>query len=323
MDRPPRLFEGLRLPLVCAPMSYVSTLSLTLACCRAGIVAGWQGGLVRDIDEFARIIDALVEAEEAARSEGRLFAPPAVNLPAGSAMDAGVGARRLDLCAKAKIPIVISSVGDPTEMAGRVHDWGGYLIHDVSTVRHAERAIAAGVDGLMLTCAGAGGLTGRLTPLAFVPKVRSMFDGVILAGGGIATGAGIAGVLALGADLAVMGTRFIATHESGAVAGHKQMIADVGMADIVASDAITGVEANWIRPSIESAVGGSGAPPAAWDRGQRVTLRDGVRAWRDVWSAGQSAGLIDDVPTVAVVVDRLAWEFETATRPEAWRARLP
>jgi nitronate monooxygenase len=304
-------------------MSFASSLPLTLACCQAGVVGGWQGSQVRDLGEFAKVLDTLREAEQAARDAGRPFAPHAVNLRASSARDSGIGARRLELCATARIPLVISSVGDPTEMAARVHDWGGFLIHDVSTVRHAERALEAGVDGLMLTCAGAGGLTGHLTPLAFVPKIRSMFDGLLMVGGGIATGAGIAGALALGADLAVMGTRFIATRESGAVAGHKQMIAEAGMADIIASDALTGVEANWIRQSIERV----GLDPGQLLERQQgrpgAVLPEGALAWRDVWSAGHSTGLIDDVPSVSVVVARLAREFEVATRPREWRNRLP
>lgn len=323
MTRPARpLFDDLRLPLLCAPMSFASSLPLTLACCASGVIGGWQGGLIRTIEEFDHYLTTLAEAERAAREQGRPFAPHAVNLPSAVMADPDLGAQKVDLCEKARIPLVFSSVGDPSALVRRAHGWGGLVIHDVTTVRHAEKAIEAGVDGLMVTCAGAGGHAGALTPFAFVPKVRSMFDGIILAGGGIANGAGIAGALALGADLAVMGTRFIATQESAVAPGHKRLITEVGMEDIVVSDVMNGIDANWIRQSIER---------VGWDpdnmppkRGPRrgAAMPEGVRAWRDIWSAGHSAGLITDVPPAADVIERLAVEFAAAAAPIDWRARL-
>ncbi len=316
------LFEDLRLPLLCAPMSFASSLPLTLACCDAGIIGGWQGGNVRTIEEFAGYLTSLDEGRRRAEAEGRPFGPHAINLPAAVVRDPDLGARKLQLCEDFRVPLVFSSVGDPTEIARRAHGWGGYVIHDVISIRHAEKAIAAGVDGLMLTCAGAGGHTGTLTPFAFVPAMRARFDGLLLAGGGLATGAGITGALALGADLAVMGTRFIATHESGAVEGHKQMITQVGMEDILASDAMNGIPAHWIRQSVAAAgLDPDNLPPR---RGplRGAEMPEGVRPWRDIWSAGHSAGLIDEVTSAAAVVDRLIAEFEAAPSPRDWRARL-
>jgi nitronate monooxygenase len=316
------LFADLRLPLVCAAMSYASSLPLTLACCRGGVVGGWQGGNVRTIEEFAAFLTAITAAEEQAAHDGTRFAPHAVNIPSSFGRHPELGEAKLALCEAAGIPIVLSSVGDPSEIVRRVHDWGGIVIHDVTTVRHAEKAVAAGVDGLMLTCSGAGGHSGTLTPFAFIPQVRAMYDGLILAGGGIANGAGIAAALALGADLAVMGTRFIATDESGAVDGHKQMITEVRMEEIVFSDVPNGLAANWMAPSMAR---------IGWDprdlprkRGARLgaDLPDGVRAWRDIWSAGHSAGLIADVSPTSVVIDRLVAEFDAATAGPDWRARL-
>ena len=316
------LFADLRLPLLCAPMSFASSLPLTLACCNAGIVGGWQGGNVRTIEEFEGYLTTLADGRRRAAGEGRPFGPHAINLPAAVVRDPDLGAKKLKLCEDFRVPLVFSSVGDPTEIVRRAHAWGGYVIHDAVSVRHAEKAIAAGVDGLMLTCAGAGGHTGTLTPFAFVPAMRARFDGLLLAGGGLATGAGIAGALALGADLAVMGTRFIATHESGAVAGHKQMITEVGMEDIIASDAMNGIPAHWIRQSI-AAVGldPDNLPPR---RGplRGAEMPEGVRPWRDIWSAGHSAGLIGEVTSAAEVVGRLIAEFEAASSPGDWRQRL-
>jgi len=316
------LFSGLRLPLLCAPMSFASSLKLTLACCEAGVIGGWQGGNVRSIEEFELYLTTLADAERRAADAGRPFAPHAINIPSAISRDPELGAKKLALCEKMEAPLIFSSVGDPAEIVKRVHGWGGIVIHDAVSVKHAEKAIAAGVDGLMVTCAGAGGHTGLLTPFAFVPKVRALFDGLILAGGGIGNGAGIAGALALGADIAVMGTRFIATQESGAPEGHKQMIAEVGMEDIMISDAPNGLPANWIRQSIAR---------IGWDPDnmppKRGPLRgaekpEGVRPWRDIWSAGHSAGLIQDVPTAREAIERLALEFEASAAPQDWRARL-
>jgi nitronate monooxygenase len=312
----------LRLPLLCAPMSFASSLPLALACCEAGIVGGWQGGNVRTVEEFEGYLTVLEEGRRRADGDGRPFAPHVVNFPATIVSDPDLGARKLALCEAHAAPLILSSVGDPTELVRRAHSWGGRVIHDAISVRHAEKAIGAGVDGLLLTCAGAGGHTGFLSPFSFVPKVRSIFDGLLIAGGGVATGAGIAAVLALGADLACMGTRFIATAESGAAAGHKQMIAEVGMEDIMVSDAINGIPAHWIRPSI-AAVGldPDNLPPKR-GRLRGAEMPEGVRPWRDVWSAGHSAGLIDDVVPVRDLVDRLVAEFEAAGSSAHWRERL-
>ncbi|MDB5447535.1 MAG: hypothetical protein JWQ97_2852 [Phenylobacterium sp.] len=316
------VFADLRLPLLCAPMSFASSLPLTLACCRAGIVGGWQGGNVRTIEEFETYLTALDEARREAEGEGKLFGPHAINFPAAIVKDPELGAQKLKLCEQHRAPIIFSSVGDPGEIVRRAHAWGGRVIHDAISVRHAEKAISAGVDGLMLTCAGAGGHTGQLTPFAFVPKVRSMYDGLLLAGGGIANGAGIAGALALGADLAVMGTRFIATRESGALEGHKQMITTTNMEDIILSDVMNGIPAHWIRQSVMAAgLDPENMPPK---RGplRGAQMPEGVRPWRDIWSAGHSAGLIEEVLTTADLVERLIAEFAETVTPQDWRARL-
>jgi nitronate monooxygenase len=277
---------------------------------------------IADIGEFERQLRVLADAEATARAAGDPFAPHAVNFAAGIVKDPGLGAQKLALCEELRVPLVFSSIGDPTALVQRVHGWGGRVIHDVVTVPHAEKAIAAGVDGLMLTCAGAGGHAGSLTPFAFVPRVRAMFAGLLVVGGGIADGAGVAAALALGADLACMGTRFIATDESGAVDGHKRMIAAVGMDDIFPSAAMNGISANWMRSSVAQVGLDPDALPPLRGPMKGAEMPDGVRPWRDIWSAGHSVGLIHDVVPVQAVVDRLAAEFAAVGAPSGWRERL-
>ena len=300
-------FEGLRLPLMCAPMSFASSIDLSVACCKAGVIGGWQGGTYTPIDQFEAYLDAL------ANLEGAL---PIVNLPARITSETD-GPAKLDLLAKHRVPLVLSSVGDPSLLVERVHDWGGKLIHDVTTMRHAEKALAAGADGLMLTCAGAGGHTGFLTPFAFVPAVRRTFDGLLIVAGGIADGHGIVAALALGGDIACMGTRFIATPESGVVEGHRSMIPEAGIDEIVISAAMNGVPANWMKPSIEKVGLDYANLPQV-----RSRMPEGIMPWRDIWSAGQSVGLINDVTPAAELIDQLAEEFETAHVSRDWREQL-
>ena len=301
-------------------MSFASSVELTIACCENGVIGGWQGGNVASIEEFRSWLAAISAAQRACQTAGRSFAPHAVNLPAGLARDAAN--EKLSACEGSEVPLVFSSVGDPTEMVKRVHGWGGRVIHDVVSIRHAEKALAAGVDGLMLTCAGTGGHTGFLSPFSFVPRIRSLFDGLVAVGGGIANGAGIAAALALGADLACMGTRFIATEESGAVIGHKTMIAEVGMDDIMVSDAMNGIDANWIRQSlIHVNLDPNNLPPKRGPM-RGAELPDGVQAWKDIWSAGHSVGLINEVLPTSVLIDRLADEFASAAPESSWRNQL-
>lgn len=292
---------------MCAPMSIASAVPLAVECCKAGVLAGWQGGTYTPMEEFEAYLDALADVDGAS---------PIVNLPARIATEP-TGPAKLDLLEKHRVPLVLSSIGDPGLLVDRVHSWGGMVIHDVTTMRHAEKALNAGADGLMLTCSGAGGHTGFVTPFAFVPAVRKLFDGPLIVAGGIADGHGVAAALALGGDIACMGTRFIATPESGVVEGHRTMIPEAGIDEIVVSAAMNGVPANWMKPSIE----GVGIDYASLPQ-ERTEMPEGVMAWRDIWSAGQSVGLIDDVTPVADLVDRLADEFEAAHPAKDWRTRL-
>jgi nitronate monooxygenase len=301
------MFENLRLPLMCAPMSIASSVPLAMACCKAGVIGGWQGGTATSSDEFESYLKAL---------NGIDGAPPIVNIPARWGSDPKWQAR-LDMLADFRAPLVLSSLGDPADLVTRVHTWGGRVVQDVTTMKHAAKALSAGVDGLMLTCAGAGGHTGFLTPMAFVPAVRRIWDGLLIVAGGIADVQGIAGALALGGDIAAMGTRFIATPESGVVEGHRAMISNEGMDDIIASAAMNGVPAHWMRASVESV----GLDPKSLPN-TVSPMPAGVMPWRDIWSAGQSVGLIDAVEPVADLVGRLTAEFETLPALPDWRARL-
>jgi nitronate monooxygenase len=280
---------------------------LAVACCKAGVIGGWQGGTYTPDDEFEAYLKAL---------DGIGGAPPIVNIPARWGSDPK-WQTRLDMLGDHHAPLLLSSLGDPSALVARVHQWGGRVIQDVTTMKHAEKAIAAGVDGLMLTCAGAGGHTGFLTPLAFVPAVRRIWSGLLIVAGGIADVNGIAGALALGGDIAAMGTRFIATPESGVVEGHRLMIPDEGMDNIIASAAMNGVPAHWMRSSVEAV----GLDPKTLPN-VRSDMPEGVMPWRDVWSAGQSVGLIDAVEPVADLVERLAMEFEALPVVPDWRGRL-
>jgi nitronate monooxygenase len=301
------MLEGLRLPLMCAPMSIASSVPLAVACCKAGVIGGWQGGTATSSDEFESYLNAL---------NGIDGAPPIVNIPARWGSDPKWQAR-LDMLADFRAPLVLSSLGDPSALVGRVHRWGGRVIQDVTTMKHAAKALSAGVDGLMLTCAGAGGHTGFLTPMAFVPAVRRIWDGLLIVAGGIADVHGIAGALALGGDITAMGTRFIATPESGVVEGHRAMIPNEGMDDIIASAAMNGVPAHWMRASVENV----GLDPKTLPNTVSL-MPEGVMPWRDIWSAGQSVGLIDRVEPVAALVERLVAEFEQLPALPNWRARL-
>jgi len=301
------MFEQLELPLMCAPMSFASSPTLARACVDAGVVAGWQGGAATTDTEFAEYLTLL-------ELPGR--APPIVNLSARMASDPAYQGR-LALLEQARAPLVLSSIGDPTRMVERVHGWGGRVIQDVTTLRHAEKALAAGVDGLMLTCAGAGGHTGLLTPFAFVPAIRRIWDGLLIVAGGIADAAGMRGALALGADLACMGTRFIATPESGVRQSHRDMIVAAGMDRIVPSAAMNGVVANWIADSLEAV----GLHPAELPD-HRIPMPDGVQAWRDIFSAGQSVGLIRQELPVTELVAELAADWTQQGGYSGWRQRL-
>lgn len=303
----------LTLPAVCAPMFLVSGPEMVAAACTSGIVGALPRQNARSIETFEdwlRQIRAQIDAYAAANPDARI-GPLAVNL--ATAFDPGELAANLALCERYGVEIVISAQGNPAELARRVHDWGGVIFHDVTSIRFAEKAIAAGVDGLICIGAGGGGHSGTISHLVLIPKIRSIFDGVVLMAGAVSNGAAIRAAEILGADLAYLGTRFIATQESRAAGEYKAMLVRGTSADLMYTPDIAGVAANWMTESMRAV----GLDPANLPEPQRkglthAHLPDGVKPWKNLWSAGQGIELIDDIPTVAEVVTRLRREYVAA-----------
>lgn len=296
------LRRRLRLPVVVAPMFLVSGPELVIAAGRAGLVGAFPSINARSAEELESWLRRIERELEGA--------PYAVNLIVRSAGDARYEAD-LALIERFRPPLVITSVGQPNAIAERIHGYGGLVFHDVATLRHAEKAIAAGVDGLILLTAGAGGHTGHANPFAFVSQVRRRWRGAILLAGGISDGAGILAARALGADFAYMGTRFAATQESLASAEYKALLVSQSMADVLTTDRISGMSATFLRGSIVRA----GLDPDTLPERLglfKPAIAPQVKAWRDIWSGGHGVGLIDDIPSVAELVERLQTQFDAA-----------
>jgi nitronate monooxygenase len=306
------LASQLRLPVICAPMFLISDPKLTIAACKAGVVGSFNSQNARTPAELTSWLTSIESELAAARAASPLseVAPYAMNMAARKVGNERYGPD-LETCVRFRVPLVITMVGNPREIVDAVHSYGGQVIHDVATVEHAYKALDAGVDGLIVLCAGAGGHTGTLNPFAFLPQLRKFFSGLVALAGGICDGRGVWAAQALGADMAYIGTRFIATVESGAPARYKDMLVSHGSKDVVLTDAVSGLPANFLRGSIESAGLDPNAlpPPSGLFR---PNLPERIKAWRDVWGAGQGVGLIEDIPTVDELVSRLRLEYEAA-----------
>ena len=314
MSLPP-LLQHLRLPLIGAPLFIISNPELVLAQCTAGIVGSFPALNARPpelLDEWLTRITGELAAFRAAHPQATV-APFAVNQIVHSSNDRLQ--RDMDLAVKHRVPIIITSLRAPDAVVEAAHGYGGLVFHDVTNIKHARRALAAGVDGLILVCAGAGGHAGRLSPFALVPEVRAFYDGTIILSGSIASGDAILAAQAIGADLAYIGTRFIASREANAPEAYKQMIVESRGEDIVYSNLFTGVHGNYLRGSIAAA----GLDPDALPEADKRAMNFGSgrsKAWRDIWGAGQGVGQIDEVRPAAEIVERLEREYLTA------RARL-
>jgi nitronate monooxygenase len=310
----PVALQDLTLPVIGSPMFIASGPALVAAQCKAGIVGSFPALNARPAElldtwltDLQRELAGYREANPGAR-----VGPVAVNQIVHQSND------RLEhdvaVCVKHEVPIIISSLrAPPREMLDAVHAYGGIVLHDVISIRHAEKALEAGIDGLILVAAGAGGHAGALSPFALVGEVRKFFKGPIALSGSIATGDAILAVQAMGADFAYIGSRWLATRESNVSDAYRRAIVESAAADIIYTNLFTGVHGNYLRKSIVNA----GLDPDALPESDKSKMSFGsgsAKAWRDIWGAGQGVGLMDDVPTVAEMVARLKGEYDAARR---------
>ena len=292
-------------------MFIVSGPELVLAQCKAGIVGSFPALNARPehvLDEWlTRIKNEL--AEFSATNPELPVAPFAVNQIVHQSNDRLL--HDMDLCVKHRVPIVITSLRPPAEVVEAVHSYGGLVFHDVINVRHARKAIDQGVDGIIAVCAGAGGHAGALSPFALVKEVRQIFDGIIILSGSMSQGQDVLAAQAMGADLAYIGTRFIATEEANAPVAYKEMIVNSVASDIVYSSLFTGIHGSYLRGSISNA----GLDPDDLPEGGKDIMNFGsgdknqAKAWRDIWGAGQGVGSVDDIPPVGQLVERMEREY--------------
>lgn len=305
----PEIRDSLSMPAICAPMFLVSGPDLVREACKAGLVGGLPRNNARSFEVWEGWMDEIHADLKVFRTENpdARIGPVAVNM---SAREPDFDAH-LAVCKRHGVRILITAQGDPSETVKRVHDWGGLVYHDVTNLRFAEKAIQAGVDGLTCIGAGGGGHSGTISLMSFIPKVRSMFDGTIIMAGTISTGAGIRAAEVLGADLAYLGTRFIATQESNAREAYKQLLVSQQSKDVMYTGKIAGLPANWLMESMRMAGLDPDKLPTPTGR-DTSHLPEAAKPWKTIWSAGQGVDLIDDIPTVAELARRLQLEYLAA-----------
>ena len=315
MPIPDSIKDNISIPVIGAPLFLISVPDLVIAQCKAGIIGSFPALNARPqhvLEEWiVRIKTELKEYQE--QNPDKKVAPFAVNQICHGSNDRLQG--DMEICVKHEVPIIITSLRPPAEVVEAAHSYGGLVFHDVINVRHAKKAADMGVDGLILVCAGAGGHAGALSPFALLREVKSWFNGTIILSGSIGDGYSVASALALGADFAYLGTRFIATHEANAEPEYKQMLIESSANDIVYSNLFTGVLGNYLKPSIQNA----GLDPDNLPTADKSAMNFGSggnsdsKAWKDIWGSGQGIGLIEDAPTVESLVERLRSEFSEAT----------
>lgn len=306
----PTIRQSLTLPAICAPMFLVTGPALIREACKAGLIGGLPRANARSLEQFEDWLKEIREALDAHRAQDSAarIGPVAVNLNTRMAPDELK--THLDVCKRYGVRIIISAQGDPSELVKRVHDWGGLVFHDVTNIRFAEKAIAAGADGLTCIGAGGGGHSGPISHLSLIPKVRAMFSGTIIMAGAISTGAVIRAAEILGADLAYLGTRFIATEEADAPEAYKRLLVSESSSGLMYTGKIAGgVPANWIVESMRLVGLDPDNLPEPLGKMRHDHLPAGVRPWANLWSAGHGIDLIDDVPSVAALVRRLRREY--------------
>ena len=322
MSKLPAIFNNLRLPVVAAPLFIISTPDLVIAQCKAGVVGSFPALNAREQDGDPTMLDLWLRriTEELDRhnqsNPDAPAAPFAVNQivhRSNARLD-----RDLEICAKWNVPIWITSLGARVEVNEAAHSCGGIALHDVINNRFAKKAIEKGADGLIAVAAGAGGHAGQLSPLALIGEIREWFDGPLLLSGAISTGQSILAAQAMGADLAYIGSSFIATEEANAVEGYKRMITQSNADDIVYSSLFTGVHGNYLKPSIANAgMDPDNLPqsdPSAMDFSDK---RNRPKSWKDIWGAGQGIGSVKELVSTQARVDQLYQEYVSA-RQNLW-----
>jgi len=302
------LRSRLSLPVFCAPMFLCSSADLASECCKAGIIGSLPAGQYRNVEEFEHQLGIVREnlTRHYDRHSGMNAGPLAVNISV--TRDMADFRRQATMARDYGAEIIISSVTDPTPLAPVIHDLGMLHFHDVTSIRFAEKAAAAGVDGMIAIGAGGGGHAGTISHLALIPAIRAIFDGAVVMAGAVSTGAVVRAAEVLGADLAYMGTRFIATRESSAPEAYKQMLVESGVEDVLYTRGVNGMPASWLKKSLYA----NGLDPDNLfipDRRGTDHLPDGCKPWRDIWSGGQGVGLIHDIPTTRSLIRKLLREY--------------
>ena len=317
----PAYINSLSLPIVAAPLFLISGPQLVIECCKNGIVGTFPALNQRSTEGFEACVIEIKEAlAEFEKETGKKAAPFGVNLivhPTNPRVQPD-----LEICIKHQVPLVITSLGAVSDLVDAVHSYGGLVYHDIIKRRHAEKAAEAGVDGLILVAAGAGGHGGTLNPMALVNEIKTFFSKTILLSGCISTGNDIASALQMGANLAYMGTRFINVNESLADEAYQEMIMSSKAEDIVYTAAVSGVHASFLRPSLEA----MGITESLWKQSKKVDFgseldaaKAEAKAWKTIWSAGQGVTSINDVKPVAELIDQLKAEFKTALEAQQKR----
>jgi len=312
MSLPPLLRDRLSVPVIAAPLFIISNPDLVLAQCKAGVVGSFPALNARPAEQLEVWLERItgeLAAHDAAHPD-RPSAPFAVNQIVHKSND------RLEhdlaVCERFKVPIVITSLGAREDLNARVHAWGGIVLHDVINVTHAKKALDKGADGLIAVCAGAGGHAGTLSPFALVEEIRAFFAGPLALAGAISTGRGVLAARALGADVAYIGSAFIATQEANAVAAYKQAIVDGVAGDIVYTNLFTGVHGNYLRASITAAGLDPDNLPVSDPSKMNFGGGAAAKAWKDIWGCGQGIGAVREVPPAGELVARLQREYAAA-----------
>lgn len=311
-------FKNLNLPLVAAPMFLISGPELVIECCKSGIVGTFPALNQRSTEGFEEwVVQIKTELEKFEKETGKKAAPFGVNLIVHQTNPRIMA--DLQVVIKHQVPLVVTSLGAVSDLVDAVHGYGGLVFHDVIKKRHAEKAAEAGVDGLILVSAGAGGHGGTLNPIPFVHEIRSFFNKTILLSGTLSNGQDIATAMQMGADLAYMGTRFINTLEARAGDDYQKMIAESGTTDVVYTAAVSGVHANFMVKSLEN----NGITQDMWGQSKKIDVsteldpaKAEAKAWKTIWSAGQGVATIHDTLPVKELVNRMKKEFTEAIQQQ-------